>query len=41
MSDVRWKNFYDSMVDVDVVPKGLDVTKAYSLDFVNKGIGKQ
>ena len=41
MSDARWKNFYDSMVDVDVVPKGLDVTKAYSLDFVNKGIGKQ
>ena len=40
MSDTRWKNFYDSMVDVDVVPKGLDVTKAYTLDFVNKGIGK-
>lgn len=40
MSDARWKNFYDSMVDVDVVPKGLDVTKAYTLDFVNKGIGK-
>ncbi len=40
MSDARWKNFYDSMVEVDVIPKGLDVTKAYTLDFVNKGIGK-
>jgi NitT/TauT family transport system substrate-binding protein len=40
MSDARWKSFYDSMTDVDVVPKGLDVTKAYTLDFVNKGIGK-
>ena len=40
MSDARWKSFYDSMTDVDVLPKGLDVTKAYTLDFVNKGIGK-
>ena len=40
MSDARWKSFYDSMTDVDVVPKGLDVTKAYTLEFVNKGIGK-
>jgi len=28
------------MVDVDVLPRGLDVAKAYSLEFVNKGIGK-
>jgi NitT/TauT family transport system substrate-binding protein len=40
MSDQRWKSFYDSMVAVDVVPKGLDVTRAYTLEFVNKGIGK-
>ena len=40
MSDKRWKDFYDSMADVEVVPKGLDVTRAYTLDFVNKGIGK-
>lgn len=40
MSDARWKSFYESMVEVDVLPKGLDVTKAYTLDFVNKGIGK-
>jgi NitT/TauT family transport system substrate-binding protein len=40
MSDQRWKRFYESMTEVDVLPKGLDVARAYSLDFVNKGIGK-
>ena len=40
MGDRRWKDFYDSMVDVEVVPKGLDVARAYTLEFVNKGIGK-
>ncbi len=40
MSDRRWKEFYESMVDVEVVPKGLDVARAYALDFVNKGIGR-
>jgi NitT/TauT family transport system substrate-binding protein len=40
MSDARWQGFYDSMVDVDVLPKGLDVRQAYTLEFVNKGIGK-
>jgi NitT/TauT family transport system substrate-binding protein len=28
------------MVAVDVVPPGLDVGRAYTLEFVNKGIGK-
>lgn len=40
MSDARWKRFYETMAGVDVFPKGLDITKAYTLDFVNKGIGK-
>ena len=40
MSAGRWKDFYESMVDVDVVPKGLDVAQSYTLDFVNKGIGR-
>ena len=40
MSDRRWQEFYRQMVDVDVLPKGLDVRQAYTLDFVNKGIGK-
>jgi NitT/TauT family transport system substrate-binding protein len=40
MSAERWKRFYESMAAVDVFPKGLDITKAYSLAFINKGIGK-
>jgi len=40
MSARRWKEFYESMVEVDVLPKGLDVARAYTLEFVNKGIGK-
>jgi NitT/TauT family transport system substrate-binding protein len=40
MSDARWQGFYDSMVDVGVLPKGLNVKQAYTLDFVNKGVGK-
>ena len=40
MTDARWQHFYESMVDVDVLPKGLDLKRAYSLEFVNKGVGK-
>jgi NitT/TauT family transport system substrate-binding protein len=40
MGNQRWKSFYDSMVAVEVVPQGLDVGRAYTLEFVNKGIGK-
>jgi NitT/TauT family transport system substrate-binding protein len=40
MTDARWRSFYQSMVDVEVLPKGLDAARAYTLDFVNKGIGK-
>lgn len=39
MTDERWKRFYDTMSDAGAFPKGIDVTKAYTLDFVNKGIG--
>jgi NitT/TauT family transport system substrate-binding protein len=39
MTDARWKRFYDTMTGAGVFPSGLDVTKAYSLDFINKGIG--
>jgi hypothetical protein len=28
------------MVDVQVLPKGLDVRQAYTLEFVNNGIGR-
>lgn len=40
MSTRRWQDFYDSMVDVGVLPAGLDVARTHTLDFVNKGIGK-
>ena len=39
MTDQRWKSFYETMTAAAVFPKGLDVKKAYSLEFVNKGIG--
>jgi NitT/TauT family transport system substrate-binding protein len=40
MTDTRWSRFYTAMADVGVVPKGLDPRKAYSLEFVNQGVGK-
>lgn len=40
MTDARWASFYKTMSEAGVVPAGVDVRKAYSLDFVNKGIGK-
>ena len=39
MTDQRWKSFYDTMADAGVFPKDLDWSKAYSLEFVNKGVG--
>src|SRR5262245_975483 len=39
MTDQRWKSFYDTMAQAGVFPTGLDVRKAYSLEFVNKGVG--
>lgn len=39
MTDERVQSFYDKMVKAKVVPAGLDIKKAYTLDFVNKGVG--
>jgi NitT/TauT family transport system substrate-binding protein len=39
MTDARMKSFYDRMVRAGVVPGGLDVSKSYTLAFVNKGVG--
>lgn len=39
MTDERWKHFYEMMADAGAFPKGIDYKKAYSLEFVNKGIG--
>jgi len=40
MTDARWARFCNSMADVGVLPKGVDAKKAYTLEFVNKGVGK-
>lgn len=39
MTDARWKEFADQMVKAGVYPADLDVTRAYTLQFVNKGHG--
>ena len=39
MTDERWQHFYESMSDLGRFPKGVDFKSAYSLEFVNKGIG--
>jgi NitT/TauT family transport system substrate-binding protein len=39
MTDGRIKSFYDSMVKAGVVKPGLDYKKAYTLQFVDKGVG--
>ena len=40
MTENRWSRFYNSMADVGTLPKGVDPKKAYTLEFVNKGVGK-
>jgi NitT/TauT family transport system substrate-binding protein len=39
MTDERIASFYGKMVKAKVVPEGLDIKKAYTLEFVNKGVG--
>jgi NitT/TauT family transport system substrate-binding protein len=39
MTDARIRSFYDSMVKAGVVDEGIDITKAYTLAFVNQGVG--
>jgi NitT/TauT family transport system substrate-binding protein len=41
MTAARWAEFYRSMSDVGVYPKGLDVSKAYTLQFVDKRVGME
>ena len=38
MTEARWRTFYDVMTEAGTFPKGVDIAKAYSLDFVNKGV---
>jgi NitT/TauT family transport system substrate-binding protein len=39
MTDGRWKDFFDTMVQAGVYPANLDYRQAYTLQFVNKKIG--
>ena len=39
MTDARMKSFFDKMVRVGVVKAGIDYKRAYTLRFVNKGVG--
>jgi NitT/TauT family transport system substrate-binding protein len=39
MQAARWASFYQTMTAAGVFPSGLDVARAYSLDFVNKRVG--
>jgi NitT/TauT family transport system substrate-binding protein len=39
MTDARWKSFYDAMAAAGAVRPGLDISRAYTLKFVNKRVG--
>jgi NitT/TauT family transport system substrate-binding protein len=39
MTDARYANFYDKMVRAGVVRHDIDFRKAYTLRFINKGVG--
>ena len=39
MTDARWKDFFDEMVAIGMVDARTDYRKAYTLEFVNKGVG--
>jgi len=39
MTAARWADFYKTSVDAGVYAPGLDVTKAYTLKFVNQKVG--
>jgi NitT/TauT family transport system substrate-binding protein len=39
MTAERWAAFYQAASDAGIYPKGLDVTKAYTLQFVDQKVG--
>jgi NitT/TauT family transport system substrate-binding protein len=39
MTDARMKGFFDEMAASGVVKPGIDPRKAYTLQFVDKGVG--
>lgn len=41
MTDARFASFYAKMVKAGVARPGLDIRLAYTLDFVNRGVGRE
>jgi NitT/TauT family transport system substrate-binding protein len=39
MTDERWKSHYDRMVEIGLFEAGIDITQAYSTEFVCQGLG--
>jgi NitT/TauT family transport system substrate-binding protein len=39
MTDARWKDFFDKMVSTGMIDARTDYKRAYTLQFVNKGVG--
>ena len=39
MTEERWQKFYNEMSGTGVFPKDLDIHRAYTLEFVNTGVG--
>jgi NitT/TauT family transport system substrate-binding protein len=39
MTDARWKDFFGKMVETGMIDARADYTRAYTLQFVNKGVG--
>src|ERR1700691_955509 len=39
MNDARWKDFFDKMVAIGMIDKRTDYKIAYTLRFINKGVG--
>ncbi len=41
MTDERWSNFYNQLVEVGLFEAGIDVTQAYTTELVCQGLGKE
>ncbi|MEO1748486.1 MAG: ABC transporter substrate-binding protein, partial [Pseudomonadota bacterium] len=39
MSEERMNSFYAKMVDAGVIADGIDISKSYTLEYVNQGLG--
>jgi NitT/TauT family transport system substrate-binding protein len=39
MTDARWKDFFSKMVETGMIDARTDYKRAYTLQFVNKGVG--